>query len=175
MAKQAYKGPKAGTPLISTISSGCKTPLLEIKFSNLVRPFYYPNSPTIPRYSVTCLVDPEIHKDFLTGVQTIEKNEQVDSIIKNDYEKVGGETLTTGKVTIKFQSKDTVPVFVDKGGPELEQVELEDEFHRGNAVVVEYEILRFTKKNVAGNQHGISFKPTKIIYVPTQEELTDGE
>ena len=82
--RQVYKNPQPGTPLISTISSGCKTPVLDIKFSNLIRPFYYPNSPTIPRYSVTCIVDPDIHKKFLHGIQTIEKNEKVDTIIKND-------------------------------------------------------------------------------------------
>ena len=82
--RQVYKNPQIGQPLITVISSGCKTPILEIKFCNLLKAFYYPNSPTIPRYSVTCLVDPAGHKDFLNGVQTIEKNEKVETIIKNE-------------------------------------------------------------------------------------------
>src|SRR5277367_3175461 len=95
-AKQVYKNPQTGQPLISVISSGCKTPILEIKYCNLVKPFRYPNSPTIPRYSITCLVDPIEHKIFLNGIQTIERDEKVETIIKNDSVKEGTEHLMTG-------------------------------------------------------------------------------
>lgn len=165
--RQVYKNPTAGQPLITTISSGCKTPLLDIKYCNLVRPFYYPNSPTIPRYSITCLVEPEEHKDFLKGVQTIEKNEKVETIIKNDFSKNGQESVNTGKVIIKFQSKDLIPIYVktftDDPG---EQIELEDELARGEKVIVVYDILRYTKKNTMKTEHGISFKPSCIYYYP---------
>lgn len=171
-AKQVYKNPQPGQPLITTISSGCKTPLLEVKFCNLVNPFYYPNSPTIPRYSVTCIVDPEVHKDFLKGIQTIERNEKVDSIIKNETVKEQDAHLTTGKVLIKFQSKDIIPVYIMKKtvkedtarihGPE--PIDLEDELARGESIVVVYDILRYTKKNTMNTEHGISFKPSCIYY-----------
>jgi hypothetical protein len=173
-AKQVYKNPQPGQPLISTISTGCKTPILEVKFCNLVKPYYYANSPTIPRHSVTCLIDPELHKDFLKGVQTIEKNEKVETIIKNETVKEGDEHLTTGKVLIKFQSKDVIPIYIiDKASQENtastqkpELMELEDELARGEHIMVVYDILRYTKKNTMKTEHGISFKPSCIYYYP---------
>lgn len=168
--RQVYKNPKPGQPLISTISSGCRTPVLEIKFCNLVNPFRYPNSPTIPRYSVTCVVDPKEHAEFLKGIQAIEKDEKVDSIIKNETVKEGDEHLTTGKVLIKFQTKDIIPIYI--GGEEYSKnegptaIELEDELARGEKVMVIYDILRYTKKNTMKTEHGISFKPSCIYYFP---------
>ena len=166
--RKCYKNPQPGTPLISVISSGCKTPILEIKFCNLVKPFYYPNSPTVPRYSITCVGNPEIHSEFIKGIQTIEKNEDVETIIKNDYVKEGTEHFTTGKIVLKFQSKDMVPVFVHEQNGQPEQIELEDELARGEKVMVIYDILRYTKKNTMKTEHGISFKPSCIYYYPSK-------
>jgi len=166
--KQVYKNPKAGTPLITTISSGCKSPLLEIKFCNLVKPFYYPNSPTIPRFSVTCLVNPETHKQFLNGIQTIEKNEGVETIIKNETIKEQDGHVTTGNVLIKFQGKDQIPIYIKHDNAEPELIELEDELARKEKIIVVYDILRYTKKNTMKTEHGISFKPTCIYYYPVK-------
>lgn len=169
-ARQVYKNPQPGQPLITTISSGCRTPLLDVKFCNLIKPFYYPNSPTVPRYSVTCVVDPEFHKEFLKGIQTIEKNEKVESIIKNETVKEGDEHLTTGKVLIKFQGKDVIPVYLAVKNPQPNEtpplMELEDELARGEKIMVIYDILRYTKKNTMKTEHGISFKPSCIYYYP---------
>ena len=171
-SKQVYKNPTPGQPLISTISSGCRTPELEVKFCNLVNPFRYPNSPTVPRYSVTCVVDPELHKEFLKGIQAIEKDEKVDSIIKNETEKQDGVQVTTGKVLLKFQSKDIIPVYL--GLPHTKQegptiIELEDELAKGERIVIIYDILRYTKKNTMKTEHGLSFKPFCIYYLPAKE------
>lgn len=169
--RQVYKNPKPGQPLISTISSGCKTPILEVKFCNLVNPFRYPNSPTVPRYSVTCVIDPQEHKEFLKGIQTIEKDEKVESILKNETVKENDEHLTTGKVLIKFQTKDIIPVYMGGEFPrgEVPTVELEDELARGEKILIVYDILRYTKKNTMKTEHGISFKPSCIYYFPNQE------
>lgn len=177
-AKQVYKNPQPGQPLISTISTGCKTPVLEVKFCNLVKPYYYANSPTIPRHSVTCVLDPELHKEFLKGIQTIEKNEKVDSILKNETSKEGDEHVTTGKILIKFQSKDVIPVYMGDApytrteGPTL--IELEDELAKGERIMVVYDILRYTKKNTMKTEHGISFKPSCIWYYPKGENNGEG-
>lgn len=175
-AKQVYKTPQAGQPLISTISTGCKTPPLEVKFCNLVKPYYYANSPTIPRHSVTCVVDPELHKEFLKGIQTIEKNEKVETILKNETIKEGDEHVTTGKVLIKFQSKDIIPVYSGGQFPrgEVTQIELEDELAKGERIVVVYDILRYTKKNTMKTEHGISFKPSCIYLLPKEGNHGEG-
>lgn len=157
---------------MTVISSGCKTPPLEIKFCNLVNPFYYPNSPTIPRYSVTCLVDPEIHKEFLKTIQTIEKNEKVESIIKNEISKIDGQHVNTGKVLIKFQSKEQIPVYVAGAHSRTDgptPIDLEDELAAGEKVVVVFDILRYTKKNTMKTEHGISFKTSCIYLYPKGE------
>lgn len=172
MAK-SYKNPNPtpGVPLITTISTGCKTPKMEVKYCNLVNPFYYPNSPKIPRYSVTCVIDPEEHREFLEAIQTIEQNEKVESVIKHDSIKdsESGKMVTSGKLNIKFQSKDKVPIFIQKDGVD-EEIELEDEFARGEKIEVVYEIIRFTKKNSINVQHGITFKPTLIYFYPSEEK-----
>ena len=168
-AKQTYKSPQAGQPLITNISSACYTPPLEVKFCNLVKPYYYPNSPTVPRYSVTCVVDLAVHKEFIKGLQTLEKNEGVDSIIKNETTKIDGETVNTGKVLLKFQSKDKIPVWVEKEGGEKIPLELEDELAKGEKIVINYDILRYTKKNTAKTEHGLSFKPSSILFFPKKE------
>jgi len=169
---KVYRNPKAGQPLISTISSGCRTPLLQVKFCNIFNPYRYPNSPTVPRYSVTCLVDPEIHKDFLNGIQSIEKAEKVETLIKNETEKQDGEHTTTGKVLVKFQSKDVIPVYLGGEFPkgETPKVELEGELGIGEKIVVVYDILRYTKKNTMTIEHGLSFKPTCIYYYPSEDK-----
>jgi hypothetical protein len=169
---RVYKNPQPGQPLISVISGGCKTPILEVKFCTLVKPFYYPNSPTIPRYSITCLVDPEEHKEFLHGIQTIEKNEKVDSIIKIDTVKEGGEHLTTGKLLVKFQSKDIIPVYLADTDVEgkKQQMFLEDELAKGEKVCIVFDIMRYTKKNSMKTEHGLSFKPTTIYYCTKEEK-----
>ena len=163
-----YKNPRVGQPLITTISSECKTPWLEVKFCNLVKPFYYPNSPTVPRYSVTCIVDPEVHSQFLLGIQTIEKNEDVETIIKLENVKQKDKICLSGNFLIKFQNKDQVPVYlvtdenINFKNPE-NLLELQDELEAKERVLVVYDILRYTKRGVASCQHGLSFKPTKIF------------
>ncbi len=169
-AKQVYKNPVAGTPLLTSIGTEFRTPILEIKFSNLLNPYYFKNSPSIPRYSVTCIVDPELHKDFLQSIQTIEKNEKVESILKLEIEKSGEQHVTTGKLTMKFQCKDKIPVFITEDGLEAESLELEDELGRGEKVMVIYDIMRYTKKNTMKTEHGISFKPTKIFLYSKKED-----
>src|ERR1700677_455677 len=108
--KKTYKSPQAGKPLISSVMSGVSTPLLEIKFCNLIKPYYYRNSPTIARYSVTAFIDPIEHKEFIKMIQGIEKAEDVESVFKHDTEKEGSEYVETGKLLIKFNSKDLIPV-----------------------------------------------------------------
>jgi hypothetical protein len=164
--RQVYKNPKPGQPLISAISSGCKTPILEVKFCNLINPFRYPNSPTIPRYSVTCVFDPKDHKEFIKGIQSIERDEKVETILKNETKKEDDSHSNTGRILIKFQTKDIIPVynghFIEGETPQ--QIELEDELAQGERVMIIYDILRYTKKNTMKVEHGISFKPSCIYY-----------
>lgn len=164
-----YKSPKAGQPLITTITSACKTPILPVKFCNLLKPFYYQNSPNVPRYSITCLVDPEEHSEFISTIQTIEKNEKVETIIKSEIQKKDGNSCFSGKLLIKFQGKDKIPVYViEQEGAKPELIELEDELDEGENVHVVFDVLRYTKKNLATAEHGISFKPSCIYFYPQE-------
>lgn len=168
-ARRQYKAPTEGQPLMSVIISGCKTPVLDVKFSNLIKPFFYPNSPSIPRYSVTCVIDPKSHSEFLSHIQNIEKIEQVKSVLKGESTKKDDEHVQTGKILLKFQSKNKIPVFVIEGAASPEEIDLQDELAKGEKVYLMYDILRYTKKNSIKPEHGISFKPTAIYYFPKPE------
>lgn len=161
---------ESGQPLVVTICSSCKTPKLSIKYSTLVKPFYYPNSPSIARYSITCLFDPEENKEFLKGILAIERNEKVESIIKIDtFKTKENETVKSGRYTIKFQTKDKVPVFIMGKDEKPVPIELTHEFTKADEVVVIYDILRYTKRNTIDGAHGLSFKPTTIYFYPGEK------
>lgn len=160
--KTTYKNTQGTTPLITSISSGCHTPILKVKFCNLIKAFFYPNSPTIPRYSVTCIINPEEHAEFLKGIQTIEKHEGVESILKQETEKSEGSHVATGNILIKFQTRDKIPVYQVDENNKATEVELEDELAQGENICVTYDILRYTKKNSQKTEHGITFKPSAI-------------
>lgn len=169
MTKPVYKKPDSDTSsYLKPISSGCKTPWVDVKFSTLVRPFYYPNSPQIPRYSITCLCDAEEHKEFLRGIQTIEKNEGAKtSVLKAESTRENGEYTKTGKYTIKFQSRDKIPVYLMQVEGEAVEMDLEDEFAAGEKIYIVYDIMRYTKKGT--DEHGLSFKANAIYFYPRGE------
>lgn len=171
-SKNVYKTPIAGQPLITTITSGLRSPYLEVKFCNIINAYYYPNSPKTARYSITCVIDTEKDKEFLKILQNIEKNEKVDSIIKPDTVKESDGYKTSGNMLIKFQTKDNIPVYLlDKDSQSLEEATLlglDDELARGERVSIVFDILRYTKKNTANTQHGISFKPSCVYLLPKE-------
>lgn len=164
--RRQYKAPTQGASLMTTLFTGLKTPIVEVKFSNLIKPFYYPNSPNIPRYSVTCALNPEVHEAFIESVARIEKTENVESILKNDSSKEEDGYIQTGKILLKFQSKNKVPTFVIEGDGHPEEIDLQDELAKGEKIHVMYDVLRFTKKNSLTAQYGLSFKPTAIYFYP---------
>ena len=151
---------------MSVIMPGCKTPVLEVKFSNLIKPFFYPNSPNVLRYSITCVIDPIKNKDFLKSLQDIERAEKVDTILKNESEKSGDFHANTGKILVKFQSKMKIPTYVIEGEGKPEEIDLQDELAKGEKIYIMYDVLRYTKKNSMKTEHGLSFKPTAIYYFP---------
>lgn len=122
----------------------------------------------IPRYSITCSFNPEQEKEFLKAIQNMEKTEGVETVIKNETVKKGGEHVLTGNVVIKFQGKDKIPVyFFENEKPQ--EIEMQDELAGGEKVIVVYDVLRYTKKNSAKTEHGINFKPTAIYFYPREE------
>lgn len=169
MAKKVYTNPKAGQPLISTISTDCITPILQVKFCNVINPFYFPNSPMIPRYSITCLLDPNKHQEFIKGIKNIESNEKVESVLKNETKKNKDEYIYTGNIVIKFQGKEKIPVYVGADEENLQEVEMQDELAPGERISVVYDIVRYTKKGTGAPEHGINFKPKYICYYPDLE------
>ena len=92
--------------------------------------------------------------------------------MKQKSEKNGNTYLKTGKVIIKFQTKEIIPVYV--GTPDLqppfENIKLEDELAPGEHVRIIYDILRYTKKNTSATEHALSFKPTAVFYFPKKGE-----
>lgn len=169
MKNLVYK-PKGAINNVNTISKDCRTPILPIKFCTLVKPFYYATSPNVPRYSLSCVVDPkkDVEAVFLSGIESIEKNEHIPSILKKEMVKTGSENVLSGKMLIKFQSKEKIPVYVVGNDGSAQEITLEGEFESGENVMVVYDILRYTiKKANKPAENGISFRPTAIYLYPS--------
>ena len=167
MNQPTYVTKSAGLPLLQTISSSCRTPVLTVKYCNLIKPFYYPNC-KVPRYSITCIVDGRMDQQFIQFIQTIESNENIENAMKVDYRKdSSGTPVTSGNYIIKFQSREKIPVKILENSGCVQDMKLEDDFVPGEKVSVLYDVLRYTKR---GNtvEHGLSFKPTGIFYHPSE-------
>lgn len=106
----------------------------------------------------------------MDGIKAIEKNEDVQSFFKKDFRKDGDQELYTGDIIMKFQTKDVVPVFVEENS-KMQRIVLEDELDPGENVIVEYDIMRYTKKNPAKTEYALSFKPTAVFYFPSAEKM----
>jgi hypothetical protein len=172
--KKVYKNKKTGAALLTTLINNLESPIMPVKFASLVNPYQYKNSPTVPRYSVTCILCPEKDAAFLETIHTIEKNNSIETILKNDTFKKNGEYILTGKVVIKFQSKEFIPVFWANKDGTYSPTTLQDELGAGENVSVIFDILKYTKKNsFDSSEYGMSFKPTKIIFYPQEDESGD--
>ena len=150
--------PKAGRALTEIIMSGMKSPTMKVKFSGNTKPFYYPNSPTIARYSITCTVDPAVEKEFVKSIKAIEVSERCPtSPLKTDANKEGQTYIQTGLIQIKFMASKPIPVFADEACTQP----ITDELDRGSELVMIFDISRYTHKE--SGAAGLSFKPVKAI------------
>lgn len=112
------------------------------------------------------MASPDEHKEFIKGIQSIEKDEGVETIIKYETMKEDGKQVLSGNLLVKFQNKEIIPIFLAGNFPkgETPTIELEDELAKGEKIKIFYDILRYTKKNTMKTEHGLSFKPTRIYY-----------
>ena len=155
--------PTPGQALTSTVMEKVKTPALKIKFCNNTKPFYYDNSPDIPRYSVTCVVEPEKHKDFVKIFTNIEKNEKIkQSVLKPEVTKQDGNFVNTGNWIVKFTDKKPIRVVV-RDGDRLVPFDESEDVAYGQDVSVEFDILRYTKRGTT--ESGLSLKPILITII----------
>lgn len=159
----SYKPPVEGKSLTKVLITNWKSPVAKVRFSNIVHPFYYPNSPGIARYSVTVTIDPEEHKDFIQSMVKMEKSEKANTQFKQEIRK-GDETnpgpIATGNSLFKFQLDKSTPIFKIMEGKPVPHT-LEDELPRGSEIEVIFDISRYT--NRTSNSYGISSRATKII------------
>lgn len=177
--KPVYQRPVPGQAVTSILVKDAKTPRLKVKFSNIFNPFYYPNSPTIPRWSITCLVDPEKDHEFVEFIQKLEEKENIkDFSLKDDVLKDrDGQIVKSGSYQIKFQTRDKIPVIVCKPGfPQL-PAEIKQEIAFGDRAIILFDIMRYTKKGVSVEMNkGISYQPKMIYLYPYEgEEFDDSQ
>jgi len=163
LKKTVYKRPSEGMPLIEPIVKGAKSPILEVRFCNLLKAFQFPNSPGVDRYSITCAIDPVADLEYQEYIEKLEKKEGVESALKNELRKEPGGSVFTGRVLIKFQAIVKVPIYQIADG-ETTELTLQDEFQQGEKVQVEYDIMRYTKRDSTSCLHGMSFKLIKVFH-----------
>lgn len=150
--------------LASTVLRNYQSPVMKIKFSNLANPFFYPTTPTIPRYSVTCVIDPVKNGEFLKMLRQIEEKDNITSTIKEETskDKQSGSTFTTGKYLIKFNGKDKIPVSFVKNDRALPPDSAIEEPKWGTECSVIFDIVRYIKKGTT--EKGLSFQPS-LVYI----------
>lgn len=164
-----YKRPIPGQPVNNALHKDIRTPKFKIKFSNLYKPFFYDSSPMVPRYSVTCVIDPDTHLDFIERLIALETREGIteaatlkDEVFKN----AEGAMVATGKHLMKFQSKDRPTVIF----PEDKSAQLTRELVEGDEVIICFDIVRYNKKNPNGpSTKGLSYQPKTIFIYPTTQ------
>lgn len=162
-----YKRPVAGQPVNHALHKDIRTPRFKIKFSNIYKPFFYDSTPMVPRYSVTCVIDPDHHTDFIERLIALETREGVSeaNTLKDEvYKNVEGAMVNTGKHLMKFQAKDKPTiVFPGSNGATLTR-----ELVEGDEVIVMFDIVRYNKKNPNGaSTKGLSYQPKTIYIYPT--------
>lgn len=169
-----YQRPVPGQAVTSILLKDAKTPKLKVKFSNVVNEFYYPNSPTVPRWSVTCLLDPETDHEFISKIENLEAKENIQGshTLKDDvYKDRNGQIVKSGKYIMKFQTRDKIPVIVVKPGFPQIPAELKQEIAFGDSVVLVFDIVRYTKKGFSVDLNkGISYQPKMIYLYPYEGE-----
>lgn len=177
--KPVYQRPIPGQPVTSILVKDARSPKLKVKFSNVFNPFFYPNSPTVPRWSITCLVCPDKDSQFAQFIQDLEEREKIkESSLKEDVLKDrDGQIVKTGQYQIKFQTRDKIPVIVCKPGFPQIPAEIKQEIAFGDRAEVVFDVMRYTKKGVSMDMNkGISYQPKLIYLHPYEgEEFDDSE
>lgn len=172
MSVSTYQRPVAGKPVTNTIVQNARTPKLKVKFSNVIKPFFYPNSQNVPRFSITCIVDPDQHMEFISKIQKLESSEYIidsqtlkDDVIKDNL----GHIVTSGLHLMKFQTRDRIPVFRMNATGQKTPVNMISEIPYGDEIIIVFDVLRYTKKVAPGLPNkGVSYQP-KTIYLVTEK------
>lgn len=172
-----FDRPTAGQPVTQILAKEAKSPRVKVKFANVLTPFFYPNSPQVPRHSVTCIFDPDMHKEFIQKVHALEAKEKVENnqTFKPDTvkEEASGQIVTSGKLMMKFQTRDKIPVIVCKDGFPQTPAELRQELIAGDEVIVVFDVVRYTKRVQPGQSAaGISYQPKLIYLYPCEQKQT---
>lgn len=153
---------KKSNPL-TIIAKDWETPWVTVANCNLLKPFYYANSPKVPRYSVIVVLDPrdkEVY-DFISNIREIEKNENLKSLLR-DQREVDPETnkkTLTGNKLLKISSNEPVEIFDADFG----EVIILDELEKGTNVKVFFDIKRWTKKGSDPVEYGMTYRIKKVI------------
>lgn len=173
MTAPTYKRPVAGQQVANFVHKDAKTPRFKVKFANIAKPFFYQATPEIPRYSVTCIIDPDTHLEFIQKIIHLEAKEGVTDaqILKDEVSKSSdGNVVTTGKHLMKFQCKDPVMVTLYKTGYSPTVQILEEEIQQDDEVVIVFNIVRYSRRVLNGPpSKGLSYQPTHIHLYPSDK------
>ena len=161
MQPNTFKKSVHGRSQTPILISGWRTPKLKVIFSNIVKPFYYPNSPQMARYSLTVVVDPICHKEFMDKMKKMEHNENCATQFRDEMKKdESGNPQITGNSILKFQTKEGIPIFKMLNGQPVPYETLK-ELPRDTEVDVTFEVARYTSKQTG--QNGLSCRAMQIL------------
>lgn len=139
---------------VSAVHKSLKTPVAEVKFCYLAKPFYYSGS-HIPRYSVTLIFERgnEIHLEFLRVLEEHAKANKVETLGVHD----------NGKIVIKFQGKDCPKILAVRPTQKTPKpISLEHDIAPGCKAVVEFDLNTYFNKKTGKN--GFNFSPQRVTF-----------
>lgn len=165
---KVYQKPVAGQPVTIPVCTSAKTPSIKVRWCNILKPFYYPASPGVARYSITCLLDPNNpeHEKFIKNLIAMENKEGTDTVLKDDICKnEDGEPVKSGLHLIKFQTKDKVKILKIKDSV-AQEVSLSEELPYGSDVIITFDVIRYQQRIANQNpKKGLNFKPKSVTIV----------
>lgn len=168
-----YQKPIAGQPVTVPVITKAKTPVVKVRWCNIVKPFEYSGvKPQIPRFSITCLFDPNVPADeeFITKLRLMEHNEGTDTVLKDDIVKNElQEPVKSGLHWLKFQTKEKI-IIID--GQTKREIDLTEEIPYGSDVIVTFDVVRYSQRLLnAPPKKGLNFKPKIVTIVKSASPI----
>jgi hypothetical protein len=172
---EIYKKPVAGQPIMQPVCTSVRTPVVKVRWCNILKPFHYPKSPSVARYSITCLLDPNNseHETFIKNLRLMEHKEGTETVLKDDIAKnEHGDPVKSGLHIIKFQTKDPIKVLKRVGKDERE-IKIDSELPYGSEVVITFDVIRYQQRILNQDpRKGLNFRPKFVSVVNVASPVT---
>jgi hypothetical protein len=150
--------PNAGRSTIHPVAEDFFTPILKVRHSSLVTPFYYPNNPT-GRYSIVLAFDREKPQEelFIQWIDEKRKEHKVPCSIYKD---------NTDLYLLKMQTPETLKIFSIRNN-KIHNLDLKSEFELEDLVQVKFSLFKYYDK--MKKTWKFNYKPKEVYFFENKE------